>query len=319
MNPRVAVIGAGVSGLTCGVRFAEHGYETTIFARESPQYTTSAAAAAIWFPYDAEPADLVTLWSLATDQVLRTLADDRASGVAVSELRVFARAGELPIPSWAMSLGATRLARDEIPAHVFTSGYTIDVPIVDTSIYLDYLAARFTTVGGQISPPMQFSTLLAVPAEYQLIINCSGAGAAELVPDADMEPHRGQVAVVAKLAVPYAIVCDDPPLMYCIPRRNDCVLGGTNDLSEDVAPRAAETAAIVAEVARVLGIDPPRVLGERVGIRPYRRSGVRVERERLSDGRTVIHNYGHGGSGFTLSWGCAEAVLALARAHAHEA
>jgi len=39
---------------------------------------------------------------------------------------------------------------------------------------------------------------------------------------------------------------------------------------------------------------------------------VRLERDRLGDGRTVIHDYGHGGSGFTLSWGCASEVLDIA-------
>ena len=313
MKPRVAVIGAGVSGLTCGVLFAERGYGTTVFAREAQRHTTSAAAAAIWFPYDAEPADLVTLWSLATDQVLRRLAADPASGVAVAELRVFARAGELPIPSWAGPLGATRLDSADVPGHLFTSGYAIEVPIVDTTIYLDYLAARFVQAGGQISPTVEFSAVRDVPDHCGLIVNCAGVGAASLVPDADVEPHRGQVAVVAKLDLPYAIVCDDPPLMYCIPRRNDCVLGGTNELSENLEPDAADTARILAEVSHVLGTEPPRVLAERVGLRPYRRSGVRLEREWLSDGRMVIHNYGHGGSGFTLSWGCAEAVFALAK------
>jgi D-amino-acid oxidase len=59
----------------------------------------------------------------------------------------------------------------------------------------------------------------------------------------------------------------------------------------------------------VLNVDEPRVLAERVGLRPFRTSGIRLERDQLRDGRTVIHNYGHGGAGFTLSWGCAREVL----------
>jgi D-amino-acid oxidase len=104
--------------------------------------------------------------------------------------------------------------------------------------------------------------------------------------------------------------------MYSIPRTNDCVFGGTNELSEDRAVDPRATAGIVAECSRVLGIEQPKVVGERVGLRPFRRSGVRVELTQLRDGRAVIHNYGHGGSGFTLSWGCAEAVLELARRQA---
>jgi len=60
-----------------------------------------------------------------------------------------------------------------------------------------------------------------------------------------------------------------------------------------------------------LKIEKPNVLAERVGVRPFRKSGVRVQRAQLRDGRTVVHNYGHGGAGFTLSWGCAAEVLQL--------
>ncbi len=100
--------------------------------------------------------------------------------------------------------------------------------------------------------------------------------------------------------------------MYAIPRANDCVFGGTNELSDnlDVDPRS--TAHILDECSRVLEIEKPNVLAERVGLRPFRRSGVRLERDRLRDGRIVIHNYGHGGAGFTLSWGSASDVLELA-------
>jgi D-amino-acid oxidase len=109
-----------------------------------------------------------------------------------------------------------------------------------------------------------------------------------------------------------AIICDDEPLMYAIPRTNDCVFGGTNELSDNLAVDPSTTSRIVAECSRVLNIEKPRVIAERVGLRPFRRSGVRQERDQLRDGRTVVHNYGHGGAGFTLSWGCAREVLELA-------
>jgi D-amino-acid oxidase len=83
-------------------------------------------------------------------------------------------------------------------------------------------------------------------------------------------------------------------------------------MSEDRQANPATTARIVAECSRVVNIEKPTVLDERVGLRPFRKSGVCLRADRLPDGRTVIHNYGHGGSGFTLSWGCAREVLRLA-------
>jgi D-amino-acid oxidase len=130
------------------------------------------------------------------------------------------------------------------------------------------------------------------------------------VHDLDLEPHRGQVAIVPRIEALFcAVVCDDAPLMYAIPRTNDCVFGGTNDLSSDLAADSATTDRIVTECSRVLKIEKPNILAKRVGLRPFRKSGVRLQRDRLRDGRTVIHNYGHGGSGFTLSWGCAREVV----------
>src|SRR5207253_3231208 len=105
----------GVSGLTCAVLFAERGYETKIFAQEIGERTTSAAAAAIWFPYDAEPAEKVIAWSLETFEVLRELSGTAGSGVSMIELRCFSRVGELAIPHWALPLGARHLAEPLVP------------------------------------------------------------------------------------------------------------------------------------------------------------------------------------------------------------
>jgi D-amino-acid oxidase len=326
MEHRVAIVGAGVSGLTCGVLFTQHGHRTAIFAKEIGQQTTSGAAAALWFPYDVEPADKVIPWALETHRELIDLARNPDSGVSMIELRQFSRTGEIQIPDWATSLGAQAVIPTSppvmssevetsliaIPAE-FTSGFALNVPLMDTTIYLDYLAARFLKAGGKINANVLFAKLEDVDPKCDLVINCAGMGARELVHDADLEPHRGQVAIVPRIKdLPCAVVCDDAPLLYAIPRKNDCVFGGTNELSNKLAADPATTDRIVAECSRVLKIEKPNVLVERVGLRPFRKSGVRVERDRLRDGRTVVHNYGHGGSGFTLSWGCAREVVDLA-------
>jgi len=311
MVKSVAIVGAGVSGLTCAVLFAARGHRIVIFAEETGERTTSAAAAAIWYPYDAQPADSVIVWALETYKVLVGLSRDSQAGVSMIELRSFSRTGEIPIPEWAIPLGAKRLAREMLP--MFKSGFAIVVPLMDTTTYLDYLTNRFVNAGGSINGNVRFEKLENVDSKFDLVINCAGIGAKMLLPDVDLEPHRGQVAIVPKLDLGHAVVCDDFPLMYAIPRANDCVFGGTNELSDNRDVDPATTSRIVASCSRVLKIDKPKVLAERVGLRPFRKSGVRLERNRLHDGRTVIHNYGHGGSGFTLSWGCAKKVFDLAR------
>src|SRR6266853_6645197 len=101
MEHRVAIVGAGVSGLTCGVLFAERGFGTAIFAKQIGEKTTSGAAAALWFPYDAEPAAKVIPWALATYKVLVDLVKDPRSGVSMIELRQYCRIGQIQIPDWA--------------------------------------------------------------------------------------------------------------------------------------------------------------------------------------------------------------------------
>jgi D-amino-acid oxidase len=332
MAHRIAIVGAGVSGLTCGVTFAEQGYPVAIFADETGQQTTSGVAAALWYPYDAEPADRVIPWALATYQILGNLVGDQRSGVSMIELRAFSRTGEIQIPDWAGPLGARKLkqsvipsgaaggvedsldVQDEIPAP-FVAGFALNLPLMDTTIYLDYLAQRFAAADGEIHGNVRLGKLQDVSPDFDLVVNCAGIGAKTLAHDFDLEPHRGQVVIVSKIdGLTCAMVCDDAPLMYAIPRASDCVFGGTNEVNNDCGVDPAATSRILTECSLALNINQPKVLAERVGLRPFRKSGVRVDRSQLDDGRPVIHNYGHGGSGFTLSWGCAQKVLALAGA-----
>ena len=312
MKQRVGIIGAGVSGLTCGIVFQENGFETSILAEEIGDKTNSAAAAAIWYPYDVGPGTQVIPWALISYGRFLELACDPRTGVSLVELRVFSRAGPIAPPVWAQPFATRALGADEIPA-AFVSGFSIQVPLIETTKYLAHLQTRLTSAGGSLAESIRFQHLEEIDRSFDLVVNCAGIGARDLVPDAGMEPHRGQVAIMSKVDLSYAVVCDDPPLMYAIPRSEDCVFGGTNEISENREPDPAATVRIIQECERVLGSSNNKLLRERVGLRPCRRSGVRVEAEKLPDGRTVIHNYGHGGAGFSLSWGCAQTVLDLAR------
>jgi D-amino-acid oxidase len=128
-----------------------------------------------------------------------------------------------------------------------------------------------------------------------------------------LTPVRGQVVVVDQAGIDEWIVDDGdgPVLTYVVPRVDDVVVGGTAEEGVDdlaVDPATAE-GILDRATALVPALAGARVLGHKVGLRPARPT-VRLEVEGR-DGRTVVHCYGHGGAGVTLSWGCAADVTAL--------
>ena len=82
---QVVVIGAGVSGLSSALRLVEAGHAVQVWARERPLETTSAVAAAIWYPYLAEPADRVREWAGVTLREFVRLAADPATGIVLRD------------------------------------------------------------------------------------------------------------------------------------------------------------------------------------------------------------------------------------------
>jgi D-amino-acid oxidase len=180
-------------------------------------------------------------------------------------------------------------------------------------IYLSYLTDRFRAAGGRLerSPVPSLDQALAVTP---VVVNCSGIGARELVPDPRVRPVRGQVVVVSNPGVEEFFAEHPGPstrLRYVLPHETTVVLGGTAE--PDLADRTPDpevTRRIVAGCAEVVpALAAARVLEQRVGLRPVR-DEVRLEPEDRPGGR-IIHNYGHGGAGVTLSWGCAREVAAL--------
>lgn len=316
---RVAVVGAGVVGLSCAVRLAEAGPAVRVVAREAPLATTSAVAAAMWFPYLAEPRERVMAWAAATRLELERLArDEPASGVVVRELVVVASTAVTaasPAPWWADGAAGWRAAAAEELPPGRPGAYLTPVPVAESPRYLPWLAARLAAAGATLElRPQGLASLDEAAAGADVVVDCSGLGARELAGDASVVPVRGQVVLVAAPGVARAYVDDEDPAgpAYVIPRRDDCVVGGTADAGAwDTTPDSATTAAILGRAtALVPALAGAPVLAVRCGLRPVRPE-VRLERGLTAAGVPVVHCYGHGGSGLTLSWGCAGEVAAL--------
>jgi D-amino-acid oxidase len=312
----ILVIGCGVSGLSCGIRLLEAGFGVRIWARDLPPDTTSSVAAAVWYPYKAYPEHLVVGWAAATYADFIQLAQVAETGVMLREgVELF----PWPVedPWWRAAVpGFRRATAAELPDG-YRDGYVFEAPVIEMPVYLGFLARRFERLGGRVEV-RALDTLDEAFAQYDVVVNCAGLGARELVGDRSLTPIRGQVVRVAQVGIERFTLDDYGPggVTYIVPRSNDCILGGTaEEGSENLAPDAATAEAIL---ARCIALEPrlrdAAVLEHKVGLRPGRAS-VRLEAEPLAVGKLLIHNYGHGGAGITLSWGCASVVVGLVGQH----
>jgi len=311
----VLVIGCGVSGLTTGLRLLQAGYRVRIWARDLPPHTTSNVAAAIWFPYKAYPIDRVTNWGKLAFQKFKELQFVEGSGILVFNVIEFKPVAS-PDPWWVTAVDGFRHARiDELPAG-YADGFVFTAPVIDTSIYLDYLMRTFLAQGGQIEQ-RTITDLAEAFAQSEVVVNCSGLGARQLVGDQDLYAARGQVVRIKHNGFRRVLLDEEGPnqLAYIVPRTHDIILGGTfEEYNESLVPDPEQTQAILRHCANLASefasIAPDDILDVYCGVRPVR-STVRVEAEQVAPGRLLVHNYGHGGAGITLSWGCAEEVVEL--------
>jgi D-amino-acid oxidase len=318
----IIVIGGGISGLTTGLALARAGHRVSIWAREVSPRTTSDVAAALWYPYLVQPAEQVKAWGrVAYDQFRADLADPARgviwhAGVLEAVPRPLA---DDALPLWRADVANFRRADPAELPQGFADGYRFDAPVIDMSIYLPYLMQAFKDAGGAIDEREigDFSEAFALAP---VVVNCAGLGARALAHDPAVYAVRGQVVRIRPTGFQQIMLADDGPLglVYIVPRVRDIVLGGVSterDENEKIVPE--QTASILDRCRRfapALGpVGAEDITEVACGLRPARTGGVRVAYERVAPDRHLLHNYGHGGAGVTLSWGCAAEIADLVR------
>jgi D-amino-acid oxidase len=304
---QVTVVGAGVIGLVTALVLEELGHQVRIVAAAGAGSSVSSVAGALWFPYRAGPPDRVAAWGARTHRWLEALAAEHDAGVdMVTDHEITTEPDDPPArPWWAADLEVAR-----VPAPVLGAplAWRFRAPRAEPARFLPWLAARLRARVEH----RPVTELTAEPGDA--VVNCTGLGARDLAADDQLVPLFGQVVITGCGEHDRTIAIGDgrdpDAMFYLIPRRDELVLGGcTVPWPPGAPPRAdpAHTARIL-DHTRALGLAIGPVRDVRVGLRPFRPT-VRLERDARAP--RVIHNYGHGGAGFTLSRGCAEEVAAL--------
>ena len=315
-------------------------HDVSVVAELVGKHSDSRKATAIWHVYLVPETEQVLLWAEDTlGKLCEIAANETDAGVEIVEgVELFRRGVELT-PTWAhipplfRILSDSEVARyndlkkydlleDEVAClkrHPVKWGYEIKAPAAAMDRYLSWLEARLHIAGVRIDNK-RITDLEEIIYDTDCVVNCGGFGARELVGDAEFIPYKGQYFVIkANDGTPKTYVGDDDhPLgmAYMIPRLGEVMVGGTaEEGTEDLGLTLDWSSTL-----RRAGLYVPWLLSRSpddqarppvVGIRPCRLGGVRLEVDSGGWSIPVVHNYGHGGSGFSLSWGCAETVRRL--------
>ena len=361
-KPTIAILGAGVSGLTTGIILNIKGYDTTIYAEHVPTWRSyernlpafaSLYAAASVLPHAIDLEDPVEHLhrSHAFFRKLATWPDFHVRQQRHYE--VF-EPPERPVPPYARAMdnltkltsAGTLLRRHETtPVHGWSyDGFVVDMPLYIGRLLDFYRAIGGTVVEGHLSRP----EFLERPED--LLINCGGLNGSALVTDnAPYTVTRGHLIYVD---VPKQLEPDPPfpfsynymPVrevyaqpdgraadVYFYPRPDRWVLGGSRQIiksddeehSPDIRyPSTIEIGGIeVPEpilslnrhlLLRTTGVDIAKYPMQAAFGYRFERDPVRLDSS-MEEGRYMVHNYGHGGAGLTISWSCAVRVLDIIR------
>jgi D-amino-acid oxidase len=346
---RIAVVGSGVIGLSVACRLAEYSnrdIQVTVITGQPPGETTSAVAAAYWAPYWIGTYNHA--WASETLRELQQMADsaDPSMGLSHCEFREWLdEAGREELLSviddvyWWRNLPGIRyeLGQLEQPVDLdlpklgkfsFTSEVRFHSVVARMPDYLAHLSKRALKSGRVAIEHAWVDSLDTLLDSYDKVVNCTGWGAKKLVASdpetAAMRLLAGHVVRVETTALPQGLLLHRGPFkqrpLYIVPRHgtvDDVICGGTAiEIHDDLDPREQFTFPVSETCNEIhdlcAAFSDVIAVGSRcenlVGLRPVR-SSLRIEKDPQHN--RMVHCYGHGGSGLTLSWGSADEVMKL--------
>ena len=335
MSRKFAVVGAGVVGLTTAVQLQQMypSASVTIIADKFMKETTSIGAAGIFHPRPmaiSNPSfDINDLWfySWAYFHALAHSEDSAEAGCHIicgyeyydtKEDVDFRRKN-----MYAFDEIASETEMNMFPGPQFKFGYRATSILTSPVRYLPYLTKLISSNGGQFVK-RKLNTLEELVGSYDIVVNCTGLGARELVGDSKMYSSRGQIIKVVAPWIKTYLYAEDKEgnATYVYPVTDFVVVGGIRQSNDEcLQPRDADRDAIWQRATQIVpSLKRAHIIGDWVGLRP-KRDSLRLEAEVLNystGSLKVVHNYGHGSEGIGLSWGTAKKAVSLVRGMLNE-
>jgi D-amino-acid oxidase len=327
------VIGGGIQGVSTGIILEYLGHETTIVSDafayldgpDIPTVATDYAAASI---YPVQIASEYTEDELIrrSESTFKPFYD--TEGVPVRKHRHFYiyedshdeslpdRMGVQPIEEY-NKYTPSRTGCD------IRGGYTCEEYFVEMPEYIPQLFKTYNRLGGTLT--QRTLTAADIPDLRGTVFNCSGYGSLELFDDTSMRAIRGHILTLpydGEFPLPFSYTYTPTTdeyghYAYMYPREDTVLFGGSylkGDIingewdgetpkkpmtidGETIPERIYTVNADIMSDHDSVSLDKSNVSAKQ-GYRPYRSNGMRVEQD--ADG--IIHNYGHGGSGVSMSW-----------------
>ncbi|KAI2610411.1 FAD dependent oxidoreductase [Hypoxylon sp. NC1633] len=222
------------------------------------------------------------------------------------------------------------------PSYGAIDAYELMAPVIDTDKAMVWLMELVEGKGANLVTETISDDLVEVEDELldrfdaDVIVNCTGLQAQVLAGDESVYPIRGGLIRVindgtdfpkvnAALTITADAAHSSNEIIFLVPRNDNILLiGGITEphrwnldltLDTPIIRRMRERCERFLPGLENARLDPEYPLAQ--GLRPFRGQNVRVERELRRTGSRIVHSYGHGGAGWSLSFGCAQDVAAL--------
>lgn len=318
---RVGVVGAGVVGLSTAVQIQESlpsSAQVTIIADKFDRDTTSDGAAGVFRPtaevVKGVQPELFRKWTKDSFDFYHKIAhSSEAVQAGITLISGYHFYIDEPYEEELqfykdVVYNYRHCTQKELDSFPRTSGAKCGIHyttlLVEGRWFLPFLMKRFLGKGGCIEA-RKLQSLEELVGRYDVVVNCSGGGSAELIGDSKVIPCRGQVIRAKAPWVKQFFFVDEE--MYIIPGRETVIVGGTRQFGDyDVTIRSSDRDRIWKDACTYMpSLEGATWEWEWVGLRPSR-IPLRLEKEKMTfkNGSVqVVHNYGHGGEGVGLAWG----------------